>query len=122
MLPTPAETLDELVLVLPKGTPVRFDATLGFHFYGADVCLQVRDKGLAAIAVDALCFHNQRAVELPPDFEPSGRAFAAKWAHRLPVKTTCAVVDGGRALAGRKAIPLWRCRRALHAWPAGRVQ
>jgi hypothetical protein len=48
---------------------------------------------MAAVAVDALCFHNQRAVELPPDFEPSRRAFAAKWAHRLPVKTTCAVVD-----------------------------
>jgi hypothetical protein len=48
---------------------------------------------LAAVAVDALCFDDQRAVELPPDFETSGGPFAAKWAHRLPVKTTRAVVD-----------------------------
>jgi hypothetical protein len=63
----------------------------GFHFYGADLCLQVRERGLA---VEALCFHNQHAVELPPDFDPSERAFAAKRARRLWVKTTCAVVDG----------------------------
>jgi hypothetical protein len=35
-------------------------------------------------------------VELPPNFETSGRAFAAKWADRLPVKTTCAIVEGRR--------------------------
>jgi hypothetical protein len=40
---------------------------LGFHFYGADLCLHDRDKGLAAVAGVALCYHNQRAVELPPD-------------------------------------------------------
>jgi hypothetical protein len=45
------------------------------------------------VAVEALCFHNQRAVQLPPDVEASGRAFAAKWAYRLPVKAMCAVVD-----------------------------
>jgi hypothetical protein len=66
---------------------------LGFHFYGADLCLQAREQGLTAVAVEALCFHNQRAVELPPGFFPSGRAFAKKWEKRLPVKTTCAVVD-----------------------------
>ena len=95
LLPAPAESLDELlaILVLPKVTPLRLDPALGFHFYGADLCLQAREKGLAAVAVDALCFHNQRGVELPPDFESSGRAFAAKWSDRLPVKTTCAVVD-----------------------------
>jgi hypothetical protein len=57
-------------------------------------------KELAAIAVDALCFHNQRAVELPPDFEPSGRAFTANWAHRMRVKSTCAVLDGRWLLGG----------------------
>ncbi len=39
-LPASAETLDELVLVLPRGTPLRLDPALGFHFYGADLCLQ----------------------------------------------------------------------------------
>jgi SAM-dependent methyltransferase len=92
-LPAIAETLDELVLVLPKGTPLRFDATLGFHLYGADLCLQAKERGLAVAALEALCFHNSRGVDLPADFHTSGRVFAQKWAHRLPVQTTCAVID-----------------------------
>jgi hypothetical protein len=54
--------------------------------------LQAREKGRAAIVVDALFVHNQRTVQLPPNFEASGRAFAAKWADRPALKTTCAVV------------------------------
>jgi SAM-dependent methyltransferase len=92
-LPASAETLDELVLVIPRGTPLTFDPALGFHFYGADLCLQARDRGVAAVALEALCFHNQRGVNLPVDFRASGQVFAKKWGHRLPVKTTCAVVD-----------------------------
>jgi SAM-dependent methyltransferase len=92
-LPASAETLDELVLVLPRGTPLRFDPSLGFHFYGADLCLQARERNLVTVAVEARCFHNQRGVELPPEFRASGRTFAKKWQHRLPVKTTCAVID-----------------------------
>ena len=95
-LPAPAETLDELVLILPRGNPLRFDPALGFHFYGADLCLQARERGLSTVAVEALCFHNQRGVELPADFAASGHSFAKKWAERLPVKTTCAVVDNDR--------------------------
>jgi hypothetical protein len=66
-----AEPLDDLVLVLPRGAaPIR--PSLGFDFYEADLCLPTREKRLAAVAIDACCFHNQRAVELPPDFEASG--------------------------------------------------
>jgi hypothetical protein len=93
-LPAAVEALDELLLALPNPTPLRFDGRLGFHFYGADVCLEARRRGLAAAAVDALCFHHSRSVGLPPEFVASGRAFARKWADRLPVATSCAVVDG----------------------------
>jgi SAM-dependent methyltransferase len=92
-LPAQVDSLDELVLVLPKSTALRFDPDLGFHFYGPDLCMQARQQNLAAIAVEALCFHNQRAVELPSSFVPSGRTFARKWRAYLPVNTTCAVVD-----------------------------
>jgi hypothetical protein len=109
-----AESLDELVLVLPKGTPLRLDPALGFHFYDADLCLQARALGLAAVAFDALCFHNQRAVELPPDFEHSGRAFAKKWRAALPVKTTCA---GGRPLARGRALTVGA--HTSRWWPTG---
>jgi SAM-dependent methyltransferase len=92
-LPARAETLDELALVLPQGTPLRLDPALGFHFYAADLCMQARQRGQSAVAVEVLCFHNSQGVELPPEFHVSGRAFARKWADRLPVNTTCAVVN-----------------------------
>jgi hypothetical protein len=91
-LPAAVDTLDELLVAVPRGTALRFDGRLGFHFYGADLCLAARERGLAAVAVDALCFHNSPHVGLPPAFEASGRVFAAKWAHRLPVATSCVMI------------------------------
>lgn len=93
--PARAATLDELLLVVPRDTPLRFDPALGFHLYGADLCLQARERGLAVVAVDAPCRHNSRGVGLPPDFFASAEAFARKWSHRLPVATPCVIVDAG---------------------------
>jgi hypothetical protein len=45
--------------------------------------LQARRRGLPCVALDALCFHNSRAVELPDDFPQSASTFAAKWAIEL---------------------------------------
>ena len=54
-LPARVATLDELLLILPRGTPLRADPALGFHLYGADLCLQARERGLAVVALgDAL--------------------------------------------------------------------
>jgi 2-polyprenyl-3-methyl-5-hydroxy-6-metoxy-1,4-benzoquinol methylase len=96
-LPATVDTLDELLLVLPKASPLRFDSTLGFHFYGADICLAAQNLGLAALVVDALCFHNSPHVGLSPDFYRSAQRFAAKWAQRLPLATSCVRINqGGR--------------------------
>lgn len=92
-LPAAVATLDELLLVLPRGTPLRFDPALGFHLYGADICLQAADRGLAVVAVEALCHHNSRSVGLPPAFYKSAEVFARKWARRLPIATPCVVID-----------------------------
>ena len=94
-LPHPADTLDELLLAVPRATGLRFDPALGFHFYGADLCLQARQRGLAAVIVDALCFHNSRSVGVPPEFWASGERFASKWADQLPLGTSCAWIDRG---------------------------
>lgn len=93
-LPAAVQTLDELLLAVPRGTPLRFDERLGFHLYGADVALQARQRGLAAVAVDAPCLHNSLAVDLPPEFVASAGHFAAKWAARLPVATPCVLIEG----------------------------
>jgi hypothetical protein len=92
-LPARVSTLDELLLVLRRDTPLRFDAALGFHLYGADLCLQARERGLAVVALGAPCHHNSRSTGLPEAFLSSARVFARKWAHRLPVATPCVVFD-----------------------------
>jgi len=92
-LPARVATLDELLLVVPRNTPLRFDPALGFHLYGADICLQAAERGLAVVALGALCHHNSRSVGLPEAFFPSAEVFAPKWRHRLPVATPCVIID-----------------------------
>jgi hypothetical protein len=101
-LPARVATLDELLLILPRGTPLRGDPALGFHLYGADLCLQAREHGLPAVALGAPCRHDSRSVALPEAFFAAARVFARKWAHRLPVATPCVVFDrdGGLRLLG----------------------
>jgi SAM-dependent methyltransferase len=91
--PAPVDTLDELLLAVPREANLSFDPRLGFHFYGADLCLAAGQKSLASAVVDALCFHNSPHVSLPADFHQSGQAFAAKWAARLPLATSCGWMD-----------------------------
>jgi SAM-dependent methyltransferase len=97
-LPAAVDTLDELLLALPRGTPLRFDPSLGFHFYGADACLAARRAGLNVVALDALCYHNTRSNGFVPAFYESGEVFARKWSDSLPVATPCATVEPGGKL------------------------
>jgi hypothetical protein len=101
-LPAPVATLDELLLVVRRDSGLRFDPALGFHLYGADLCLQARDRGLAVVALAAPCHHNSRSVGLPQSFHASAKIFARKWAHRLPVATPCVIIgrDGSVHLLG----------------------
>ncbi|HZU37236.1 MAG TPA: methyltransferase domain-containing protein [Gemmataceae bacterium] len=92
-LPTEVDTLDELLLAVPKSTPFQFAPSLGFHLYGADICLAARQQGLKAVALDALCFHHSKSVGLPPAFRPSAEVFARKWAKQLPIATSCVLFD-----------------------------
>ncbi len=94
-LPARVATLDELLLVVRRGTPLRFDPALGFHLYGADICLRAHEQGLAVVALAALCYHNSRSVRLPEALLDSAEVFARKWRHRLPVATPCVVIDSG---------------------------
>jgi Glycosyltransferase like family len=95
-LPATVATLDELLLVVPRDTPLRFDPSLGFHLYGADICLQAQERGLAVVVLEAVCHHNTQTTGLPRAFFRSAGVFAEKWAHRLPVATPCVVIDQRR--------------------------
>jgi hypothetical protein len=92
-LPARVATLDELLLVVRRDSTMRFDPELGFHLYGADICIQAHERGLAVVALEALCHHNSASVGLPDAFFASADVFASKWRHRLPVATPCAIID-----------------------------
>jgi hypothetical protein len=92
-LPARVATLDELLLVVRRDSPLRLDPALGFHLYGADICLQAAERGLAVVALGALCHHNSRSIGLPAAFYRSAEVFARKWSHRLPVATPCVIID-----------------------------
>ena len=70
-LPARAPTLDELLLVLPRDTPLRFDPALGFHLYGADICLQAAERGLAVVVLEAPCDQHRRASDCPTPSSPA---------------------------------------------------
>jgi hypothetical protein len=92
-LPATVDSLDELLLAVPKSSGLQFDPAMGFHFYGADICLSAKERGLNAVAIDALCFHNTIHVRLGPSFFESAKAFIAKWGKQLPLATPSAVID-----------------------------
>jgi hypothetical protein len=88
-------TLDELLVVVRRDAGLCFDPALGFHLYGADLCLQARERGLAVVAIAAPCHHNSRSIGLPDAFYASAEVFARKWSYRLPVATPCVIIDRG---------------------------
>ena len=93
VLPAQVQTLDELLVAVRRDNTLSIDPALGFHFYGADLGLQARKSGLAAVVLDAPCFHNSRTEsELGSDFHKSGKALKAKWSSELPIATSCTVL------------------------------
>ena len=85
-LPARVATLDELLLVVRRDAGLRFDPELGFHLYGADICLQAREQGLAVVALAAPCDHNSRSAGLPRHSSPARRSSPAsgRTGSRLP--------------------------------------
>jgi Glycosyltransferase like family len=75
-LPALVATLDEMLLIVPRDTPLRLDPALGFHLYGAGICLQAQERGLAVVVLDAVCHHNTQTVALPKAFFRSAGIFA----------------------------------------------
>jgi hypothetical protein len=97
-LPACVDSLDELLLAVPRGSPIRFDPRLGFHFYGTDACLQAAQRRDPTVVLDALCVHNSRSVGLPPSFAASAQAFVHKWHPRLPIATSCVQIERNGAI------------------------
>jgi SAM-dependent methyltransferase len=92
-LPATADGLDEIVLAVPRATPLRFDPTLGFHLYGADICLSARQQGLPVVVLDAPCLHNSLFTYLSPEFHHAREQLLAKWPDVRPLHSSMGQLD-----------------------------
>jgi len=115
-LPCPTDSLDELLFAVRRDSGLTLDPALGFDFYGTDLVLQARAQGLDCAVVDAPCVHWTREL---PNAAPKARTvarvlasaevFERKWAHALPVVTSCVAIErpgDTRRLVRRMGWPL----------------
>lgn len=89
--PEPVETLDEIILIIRKSSGLRFDPRLPhFHLYGTDICMTARERGMVNYAFQGYCVHNtNQLLILPNEFYTCYRYTRSKWAHYLPIYTSC---------------------------------
>jgi hypothetical protein len=113
-LPLPAEvqSLDEHCLIIRRDSGLCFDEELGgFHFYGADICLEAMVNGLSNFAIDA-CVEHLSSGKADSDFLEATDKLYQKWKDRKPplavVQTTCKMC---RLQGGLKGLIAYRIAR-----------
>jgi len=99
-LPSDVDGLDELLMVVPRDTPLRVDPALGWHLYGTDLALQAQERDMRVVVVDAPCHHNSLTGRVPSKYRDSERVLARKWQKLLPIHTNLSsigswLIDGG---------------------------
>lgn len=92
-LPVTADGLDEIVLAMRWDTPLRFDPALGFHLYGADLCLSSGRLGLPVVVLDAPCLHNSLFAYLSAAFHSARERLLAKWPDVRPLHSSMGQLD-----------------------------
>lgn len=113
--PTQVQSLDELVLILRRGSGYRFDPQLPhFHLYGTDVVQSAWAMGRSAWAVELPVVHNNRPiVSLGGGYLQAYRYMRDKWRANLPIQTCIAPLT-------RNPLPLLRARwRRRHVTQRG---
>jgi hypothetical protein len=87
LLPAPAVTLDELLLVVRCAAKIRFDADLpSFHLFGTDIVLAAQDAGCSAWAIDLPVVHFSRpVVSLGGGYRAAWHYMRRKWKADLPL-------------------------------------
>jgi hypothetical protein len=92
--PAPVQTLDEIVLIVRRGSGIRFDPSLPhFHLYGTDICMRAESMGKRNYAIPAFCIHNTRQpLVLPTEFYECHRRIRRIWWNRLPIRSTCLTI------------------------------
>lgn len=95
VLPAKAQSLDELLFAVYRGSRLRLDPELGFDLYATDLVLQAETTGGCGAVVDAPCEHRSTLprsnipLSVLRRFQKAALVFEHKWAGRLPVDTPC---------------------------------
>jgi hypothetical protein len=106
----PVETrcIDEFVIILRRGSGLRFDEALpGFHLYAADIVLSARKAGMKAYVADIPAIHNSKPVRTySGGYSDAWFYMRQKWQDFLPVPTLTVPLT-------RSVFPLLRARLRL---------
>lgn len=96
-LPEQVQTLDELCLITKREIfdKISFDEAIpNQHLFGSDICMQALELGFSNWAIDAVCYHNSNSgYDLPTEFWSVADYLKSKWKHRLPINSTCAIIE-----------------------------
>lgn len=98
-LPARAQSLDELLFAVPRGSRLRLDPELGFDLYATDLVLQAEAGGGCGAVVEAPCEHRtslpRRNIprSIVERLRKSALVFERKWAFRFPIETPCIRFD-----------------------------
>ena len=96
-------SLDENLIIVRREARIGFSNNLtGFHFYGADICLNAEMAGWHAYVIDFHLAHLSAGTK-DTSFEQVENAFRTKWSNALAprwLQTTCALLHlAGNPLA-----------------------
>jgi hypothetical protein len=94
-----ASSLDECFLVLRRDRGLSVSNELsGYHFYGTDLCINAREKGLASYVIDFPIIHKSTGSLNKNFFEARNQFEQHLQKKNIPrfVRTTCTVMYGGR--------------------------
>ena len=94
-LPARVASLDENFIVIRRNSRIGCSNDLdGFHFYGADLCLNAATAGWTSYVIDFHLAHLS-AGKKGDTFETMQEAFRAKWSRAFAprwIQTTCALI------------------------------
>lgn len=106
-LPARAQSLDEMLFAVPRGSRLRLDPDLGFDLYATDMVLQAEVRGGCGAVVEAPCDHRALLplTEIPNSiierFRKSALVFERKWAPYFPIETPCIRFDNSYPITER---------------------
>lgn len=90
---TDAISIDEFAVAIHKDCPVELDANLGWHLWGTDLCIRLREMGKKVPIVRVPMFHNSlNDYTLPESFHASAAYLKRKHARFSPIHTLCASI------------------------------